>query len=66
MTATQTSKIGVLDDQQSHWEEVFSNNPEMFGSVPSRAAIEATEIFKKRIAEKFSNWAAAKAGRRYK
>ncbi|MBU4439516.1 MAG: class I SAM-dependent methyltransferase [Firmicutes bacterium] len=35
-----------LNKQYSHWEETFSNKPQMFGTNPSEAAIKAVEIFK--------------------
>lgn len=36
----------VLSGQQSHWEQAFTSNHEMFGELPSEAAIRAAEIFK--------------------
>ena len=35
-----------LDQQSQHWENNFSNKPEMFGHEPSLSAIKALEIFK--------------------
>ena len=35
-----------LDQQSQHWEENFSNKPEMFGLEPSYSAKKALEIFK--------------------
>jgi len=36
-----------LNKQGQHWENVFSNRPEMFGDSPSVAAIKTAETFKK-------------------
>tara|TARA_B100000029_G_scaffold373455_1_gene367698 strand:+ start:104 stop:760 length:657 start_codon:yes stop_codon:yes gene_type:complete len=38
----------VLDKQSQHWESNFSSKPEMFGSLPSVAAIKAVKEFKKK------------------
>ena len=45
-------KIEHLNKQEQHWENMFSNRPEMFGDVPSVAAIKSVETFKK---EKLTN-----------
>ncbi len=45
-------KIEHLNKQEQHWENMFSSRPEMFGTVPSVAAIKTVEIFKK---EKLTN-----------
>ncbi len=37
-----------LDQQSQHWEENFSNKPEMFGLEPSYSAKKALEIFKEK------------------
>jgi SAM-dependent methyltransferase len=37
----------VLNQQQQHWENTFSNKPDMFGTEPSQSAIKALEIFRK-------------------
>ena len=37
-----------LDQQSQHWENSFLNKPEMFGLEPSKAAIKALELFKKK------------------
>ncbi len=34
-------------DQEQHWQDIFSNNPDMFGESASAAAIKAAEILKK-------------------
>ncbi|SDN43389.1 Methyltransferase domain-containing protein [Paenibacillus sp. yr247] len=39
---------GILGEQQPHWETNFANRVEMFGEVPSDAAVKAAEIFEKR------------------
>ena len=36
----------ILDQQSQHWENNFSNKPEMFGLDPSKAAINTLKIFK--------------------
>ena len=36
-----------LDKQSQHWEDNFSNKPEMFGLEASKAAIKSLESFKK-------------------
>ena len=36
-----------LDQQSQHWENNFSNKPEMFGQKPSIAAVKALKKFKK-------------------
>ena len=46
------SKINHLNKQEQHWENMFSNRPEMFGDDPSVAAIKSVETFKK---EKLTN-----------
>ena len=35
-----------LDQQSQHWEDNFSNRPDMFGLEPSIAAVKALKIFK--------------------
>ena len=45
-------KIGHLNKQQRHWENMFSSRPEMFGAAPSVAAIKSVGTFKK---EKLTN-----------
>ena len=45
-------KIEHLNKQEQHWENMFSSRPEMFGDVPSVAAIKSVETFKK---EKLTN-----------
>ncbi len=41
-----------LDQQSQHWENSFLSKPEMFGSEPSKAAINSLNFFKgKRIVE---------------
>ena len=45
-------KIEDLNKQEQHWENMFSNRPEMFGGAPSVAAIKSVETFKK---EKLTN-----------
>ena len=37
----------ILNQQSQHWEDNFSNKPEMFGLEPSKAAIKSLESFKK-------------------
>jgi len=37
-----------LDKQSQHWEVNFSNNPEMFGLVPSLAATKSIKLFKEK------------------
>ena len=44
--------IEHLDKQEQHWENMFSNRPEMFGGAPSVAVIKSVETFKK---EKLTN-----------
>ena len=36
-----------LNEQSQHWDGVFSNRKEMFGTSPSIAAIKTVEVFKK-------------------
>ncbi|KUO95327.1 class I SAM-dependent methyltransferase [Ferroacidibacillus organovorans] len=38
----------LLNEQQTHWEQSFAKNSEMFGEQPSLAALRATEILKAR------------------
>ena len=52
MTTEGNLKIEKLNKQEQHWENMFSNRPEMFGSAPSFAAIKSVETFKK---EKLTN-----------
>jgi SAM-dependent methyltransferase len=37
----------VLDEQQPHWLNTFSQKADMFGSEPSEPALKAVELFKK-------------------
>jgi SAM-dependent methyltransferase len=37
----------VLNGQRQHWENMFSNKPEMLGTEPSDPAQKAAELFKK-------------------
>ena len=37
-----------LDQQSQHWEDSFSNKPEMFGQEPSIAAVKSLNFFKKK------------------
>jgi SAM-dependent methyltransferase len=37
----------ALNDQQKHWENTYSEEPEFFGETPSYPAQKALEIFKK-------------------
>ena len=37
----------ILNRQQCHWEQMFENNPEMFGKGSSQSARRAAELFKK-------------------
>lgn len=37
----------ILNAQQQHWENIFSQKPSMFGDEPSNAAQIAAELFKK-------------------
>ena len=37
-----------LDQQSQHWENSFSNKPEMFGLQPSIAAKETIKLFKEK------------------
>ena len=37
----------TLRKQEQHWENTFSNKPNMFGNSPSNAALKAAELFKK-------------------
>lgn len=37
----------ALNAQSNHWEKTFQNKPDMFGTEPSHAAIEAVDMFKK-------------------
>ena len=37
-----------LDQQSQHWENNFSNKPEMFGLEPSVSAVKALKIFKEK------------------
>ena len=37
----------LLNKQSQHWENNFSNKPEMFGLKPSIAAVKALKKFKK-------------------
>ena len=36
---------GVLNGQQSHWEKMYTANPDMFGKEPSYPARKAAEVF---------------------
>ena len=36
-----------LSKQEQHWENTFTNYPDMFGNSPSEAALKAAETFKK-------------------
>ena len=36
-----------LNSQHTHWENIYRDNPEMFGESPSESAIYAAELFKK-------------------
>lgn len=36
----------VLDGQQPQWEQAFAKNKDMFGEMPSMAAVRAAKIFK--------------------
>ncbi|MBC3796378.1 hypothetical protein [Acetobacterium tundrae] len=36
-----------LNKQHAHWEDTFSNKPQMFGTDPSEAAIMTVEVLKK-------------------
>ena len=40
--------IDHLNKQEQHWENMFSSRLEMFGTVPSVAAIKTVETFKKK------------------
>jgi len=42
----------ILDAQKEHWEDTFARKPDMFGSVPSEAAIAAGAAFKREGAKK--------------
>ena len=42
-----------LDQQSQHWENSFSNKPEMFGLDPSKAARYAKEIFENKKIKTF-------------
>lgn len=37
----------VLNAQSNHWEKTFRNKPDMFGTEPSHAAVQAVDLFKK-------------------
>jgi len=37
----------VLNAQSNHWEKTFQNKPDMFGTEPSHAAVQAVDLFKK-------------------
>jgi len=43
----ENNKNENLNEQQQHWENTFTSNPEMFGDKPSKAAVHALNIFKK-------------------
>jgi SAM-dependent methyltransferase len=47
MTNTNTNQDKKpLNKQQEHWDNTFTNKPNMFGERPSAVAVEAADIFK--------------------
>jgi SAM-dependent methyltransferase len=44
---TSTIVKEVLDEQQPHWKNTFTQKPDMFGSEPSEPVRKAAELFKK-------------------
>lgn len=47
MTDTRNEEKSTLNKQQTHWEQTYTKQSELFGENPSEAAIKAVEIFKK-------------------
>ena len=52
----------ILDEQRPHWENTFSEKPDMFGEQPSEPARKALELFKGKASLKSSNLAEVRGG----
>ena len=52
MKTVHTDEKAVLNAQHSHWENMLSTHPEMFGPEPSKAARRAAEDFRKEDVQK--------------